>query len=473
VAEGSPSRRATARAPRAVARARGVPAGAAPPARGPARAAGPIQELQTLQRLAGNAAVDHLVRIQRYDAFEHANEGDKVPGSQTVTVGQSQLPGGTRIGGVQLTSGEINALADLYGSADELYRADPAEVARVVALVRRQQADPHSVSEADWDRATGGRYNRLNLANRGHFGPHNPDLINPAGGSASVDDNRQEFLRYYNETIVDAQTAFMHIGLPDPVHTQEWLDRAAIAAGFAEHYIMDAFSAGHLFNKDDFVAVAQGNIDRLTQAQRDHLFSAVATGVLANAGARALLGQYEPAEFQWYGPIPLGRPNFDHQSAFNALLVKLYMDPTGRQAFQNALVKVVHDELSTRHAENGQIGVPVESDHRSPWVLSGDRTLATSPETKAEIEGAIAQFRQNIEPYRHGLVPGGGYTPGAERVTAFFPRPTAESARMIAQLVRTVTDPQLGMTQALIDILITELPSILSALVAHGDIRRA
>ena len=44
---------------------------------------------------------------------------------------------------------------------------------------------------------------------------------------------------------------------------------------------------------------------------------------------------------------------------------------------------------------------------------------------------------------------------------------------MIAQLVRTVTDPQLGMTQALIDILITELPSILSALVAHGDIRRA
>jgi hypothetical protein len=458
------TRRAPAREQRPVAR---QPRPAAAPA-------GAVHELQTLQRLAGNAAVDHLLRVQRYDAYEHATEGDKVPGSQTVSVGQDQLPGGTKIGGVQLTSGEINALADLYGSPDELYHADPAEVARVVALVRRQQADPHSVSEADWDKATGGRYNRLNLANRGHFGPHNPDLIDPKGGSASLDDNRQEFLRMYNETIVDAQNAFMHIGLPDPVHTRECLDRATIAAGFAEHYLMDAFSAGHLFNKDDFIAVAQGNLDELSEAQLSKLFETVAGGVLSHSDAKALLGQYEPASFQWlWGFIPVGHPNFDNKAAFKGLLAQLYADSQGRQAFYSALVKVVHDELSTRHAENGQIGVPVENDHRSPWVLSGDRTLATSPDTQAEIEAAIAQFRQNVEPYRHGLVAGQGSAPGAEKVTAFFPRPTADSAKMIAQTVRFVTDPQTGMTQSLVDVMLSELPSILSALEAHGDIRKA
>jgi hypothetical protein len=435
-----------------------------------------------LQRSAGNAAVTSLVSswrsapaaaVQRYDAYEHATQGDRTPGSGTATVGADHLPGGTRIGGVQLTSGEINALADLYGSPDDLYNANPAEVARVAALVRRQQADPHSVQESDWDQATGGRYNRLNLANRGHFGPHNPDLINPAGGSASVADNRGQFLRFYSETIVDAQRAFMHIGLPDPVHTEEWLDRATIAAGFAEHYIMDAFSAGHLFNKDDFVAVAQSNLDRMPAGRRSQLFDTVAGGVLSHSDASQLLGQYEPAEFQWWGPIPLGHPNFDHQAAFKGLLEGLYNDSVGRQAFQSALVKVVHDELSTRHAENGQIGVPVENDHRSPWVLSGDKTLATSPDTQAEVAAAITQFRQNIEPYRHGLVASQGATPGAELVTAFFPRPTADSARMISQLIQSVTDPQMGMGPALVSIMLTELPSLLAALEGRGDIRKA
>src|SRR5215467_14424092 len=295
------ARRATTHAPRAPARVPGPDLPAGP--------AGAVHELQTLQRLAGNAAVHNLLQVQRYDAFEHAGEGDKVPGSQTITVG-----------GVNLTSGEINALADLYGSPDEVYHADPAELARVVALVRKQEADPHSVSEADWDKATGGRYNKLNLANRGHFGPHNPDLINPAGGSASVDDNRQEFLRMYSDTLVDAQNAFMHIGLPDPEHTKMYLDRAVIAAGFAEHYIMDAFSAGHLFNKDDFVAVTQENLGKLTAGQLSKLFDTVASGVLGHSDAKALLGQYEPAKFQWvWGFIPAGRPNFDHPAAFKAL----------------------------------------------------------------------------------------------------------------------------------------------------------
>src|ERR1700754_4347645 len=61
----------------------------------------PIALIARLQRSAGNHATTAL--IQRYDAFEHAQEGDKAAGKRTLNVG-----------GETLTSGEINALADLY-----------------------------------------------------------------------------------------------------------------------------------------------------------------------------------------------------------------------------------------------------------------------------------------------------------------------------------------------------------------------
>ena len=83
--------------------------------------------LTRLQRGAGNHAVTAM--IQRYDAFEHAKEGDKAAGSRSLNVG-----------GETLTSGEVNALADLYGTPDDLLKADPKEIKVLVGLVRRQVA---------------------------------------------------------------------------------------------------------------------------------------------------------------------------------------------------------------------------------------------------------------------------------------------------------------------------------------------
>src|SRR5262249_2914446 len=284
-----------------------------------------------LQAAAGNAAVAGSMQIHRYDAYEHATEGDRVPGSRTATAAEREdIYTGQRSGGVQLTSGEIDALADLYGSPEELYRADPTELRRLLVLIHQQQRDPRSVSESDWDDATGGRYNRLNLRNSAHFGPSDAALVpvRPGGGSAS---NRERFLQYYNETIVNGQEAYHFYGLPDPEQTRRKLDQATISAGFAEHYIMDAFSAGHLFNKDDFVEQVRQHLNALSKDQISHLFSAVAARVLADPRARALLGHYEPTERPLGGWLPF-RPNFDHEYAFKALLEKLYEDAEGRQA---------------------------------------------------------------------------------------------------------------------------------------------
>jgi hypothetical protein len=64
------------------------------------------------------------------------------------------------------------------------------------------------------------------------------------------------------QTVVAAQTAYAKpIGLPVPGEKEKWLDRAVITAGFAEHFLMDAFSAGRLFSKDDFITVLKRNLD--------------------------------------------------------------------------------------------------------------------------------------------------------------------------------------------------------------------
>ncbi|ADJ47146.1 hypothetical protein AMES_5321 [Amycolatopsis mediterranei S699] len=439
--------------------------------------------LARLQRTAGNEAVAAMVRgasearhqpaaVQRYEAFEHATEGDRTPGSRTATAGESDdllypHPG------VRLTSGEIDALADMYGSPDDLFSASPDEIRAVVALVHRQQARPGSVQESEWDAATGGRYTRLNLRNAAHFGPSNSALVPvPAGASPSSVDNRENFRRYYSETIINASEAFHHLGLPSAEHTQRFLSRATISAGFAEHYLLDAFSAGHLFNKEDFTALAQRNLNALPRSQQQALLHRVGHGVLANPGARALLGQYEAVELT-FGFLP--RPNFDNETAFNTLLERLYDDPDGRQAVLSALVKVVHDRLDHNDAGGGAIGVPVEN-NLGAWVLSGDKTLATSPQTQQMIERAITEFRTRMQPYFAGPTPpgtGSGYAPGSEEVIAFFPRTTADSTRMIAQLIRDVTNPAGGMANALVSIIIEELPSLLEGLVRHGDIHRA
>src|SRR5262249_53289827 len=155
---------------------------------------------------------------------------------------------------------------------------------------------------------------------------------------------------------VNGQEAYHFYGLPDPEQTRRKLDQATISAGFAEHYLMDAFSAGHLFNKDDFVEQVRQHLNALSKDQISHLFSAVAARVLADPRARALLGHYEPTERPLGGWLPF-RPNFDHEYAFKALLEKLYEDAEGRQAVYSALVKVVHDRLSTHDAGDHHIGV--------------------------------------------------------------------------------------------------------------------
>lgn len=426
---------------------------------------------RSMSAAAGNRALTRL--LQRYEAYEHAKQGDHATGALSINL---PLHSGSLSGYVKLTSGQINALADLYASPEDLWNADAVEVEKLKVLINRQMANPASVQESEWDDATGGRYNRLNLRNAAHFGARNKALIDPGGVADSGLDNRAYFIRYYMQTIVAAQTAHgQSIGLPVPSEKDKWLDRAAITAGFAEHFLMDAFSAGHLFNKTDFITVLKKNLDALSDDDRGKLLGSVAKTVLADASSKALLGSYELTDrnIPWYlGGGWTGHPNLDSEAVFTGLLKHLYDDTEGRQAVYSALVKVVHDALSHHSNADNSIGVEVENDF-GKWIMSGDKTLASSPKTQEMIDKALEAFRHAMEPYRNGPVT--GTNPAAEAtaiIKAHFPRPTDATVKLISSLVTTTTDAAQGTINALVDVMKKELPSILSALKDRGEIRK-
>ncbi len=464
----------------------------APPARDPQST-----QIARLQQSAGNAAVGRVLsrrakpggpQIARYDSFEHAKAGDKAPGSQTV-----------KIAGETVTSGEINALADLYGSPEELAKANPAELKTVLGLVRDQVAGK-AVREDQWDTATGGRYTKLAMANSPHFGPGNPAVIAPAAGApAAGADNRSMFLKYFTDTVAANHAA---TAASEPAATQAARDRAVINAGFAEHYLMDTFSAGHLFNKDDFLGRLRANLGKLAQDKLDDLFETVARGVLANKDAKALLGRYEPA-----APVAkLGgwRPNFSRHFALEHLLAEMYKAPEGKDAIESGLVKAAHDHLSERDAGGGLQGVEVKNKFET-WILSGDRTLATSKDTQRIIEQALTKFRQVVADQQAGFAcwapagamrsstgnggaallarpqaPTGPPMPTAAAIAAsaqpvldLTPVPTDNSTKMIEALVKRTIDTSGGMQDALIKLMIKELPGMLEVIKGRGLIREA
>ncbi|GAA3713729.1 hypothetical protein GCM10022204_36020 [Microlunatus aurantiacus] len=405
-----------------------------------------------LQKSAGNRTVTAM--IQRYDAFEHAKAGDRAAGKRTITVGGSTL-----------TSGEINALADLYGSPDDLLKADPSELKALVALVRRQVAGG-TVAESEWDRASGGRYTQLNLKNSPHFAPRNSTIINPPSGSPTPGpDHLTTFTRFYTETVKAIQDSQLE---SDPVKKQALADRSTATAGFAEHYLMDAFSAGHLFNKDDFIEKLRTNLDTLAPANLTALFNSVAMGVIADKKSKDLLDDYETVDTH-YG----FHPNFSRPAAFQGLLEQLYKDPDGRQAVYSGLVKVVHDQLSNNPAGAGAVGVDVENKFEK-WVLSGDRTLDKSADSQRIITKALEQFRAVLDDLRSAPRSLRSPTEDIAKVTDYFPKPTAASQVAIARMVTKATDAAAsGTGAALVDILKVELPSILDALEKRGKIKKA
>jgi hypothetical protein len=394
-------------------------------------------------------------RVQRYESYEHAELGDKAKFSEKHI-----------IQGIELTSGEIDALGDFYATLNDLQKADPGELTELLRLIRKQKADPRSVIEDDWDKATKKRYTELNLKNWAHFAPPNPALIASQSGTSAGADNRSTWGNYHSQALGLARSAGAY---SDPAARKELLASAKITNAFGEHYLVDMFSAGHLFNKTDTVAVVQKGIKSLSSKELGLVFRYAADWVWGIQGLRDLISQYEATA--WH------HANINSADRFKTVLEGIHEKRP--EVVASTIVKYVHDQLSTWNA-SGAPGVQVENDFAS-WLLSGDKTLRGNVETQNWAGKAIEQARANIQTASQNTTSPSASMPAiptdeemSKQVLAYVPRPTADSTQLIHDLLAKVTDPknvpEFG--TAVAKVIAGDLPSLLNAVVDEKKLRK-
>jgi hypothetical protein len=131
--------------------------------------------LQTARHPAPVAHSPAPVSVQRYETYEHVKFGGPQDKTRIIT-----------IKGVQMTEGEIISMGDFFAKPEDIYNADPKQLQDLVDMIRKDVTSSGKVSNAEWEKVTGGRYTDLAEKNEDHFGPSNAALFpvaNHTGGN--------------------------------------------------------------------------------------------------------------------------------------------------------------------------------------------------------------------------------------------------------------------------------------------------
>ncbi len=335
-----------------------------------------------------------------YDTGEHAILGEFVNNaiSGPLASVNALLPTTTySINTVPFTYGQIVTMGDFYNTYSDLKNASAAELTRLKTLIIRSEnhyknsilgigSPAKDVSNAEWGNPTigiGQRFIDLAIANDSHFSPP------PAGTTTSLPYNKQTWEKFHAQAIQTARAGTNSTAL----------DAAYPINAFADHFLTDAFSAGHLINKElvmnRFIANVMTN--GKVNSAGDKMFERIADGALAVPAINKKLGKFEVISGHWY------EPNWDLNDTgallpevFYRILKKVMEDTAhgGSQKIANLAVKAVHDFLNN-YKVGGVKGVPVKNNKGNSWNLSGDGTL--NLDNIKIIQLAVKQSVLNIE----------------------------------------------------------------------------
>jgi Domain of unknown function (DUF4157) len=315
-----------------------------------------------------------VARLQRYEAPEHQDLGDRFPQEllaflqtpqgarwaqergldRNALVAQMKadplLHGGRihlppRVNAAtgttespELTPGEIISLmGDLYGTVDELANAPAGQLRDLLAVMKGERTGAVKDSGARYERITGGRYLTLAERNDTHFAPR----------------NRAEWRRLHEAAIAEAQAAGREKSEPRFQH-------ALLTDAAASHFLTDAYAAGHLFDKSQVLA-------QIT----------------------VYLGAH-PA-----------RTRNPAMQGYEAVI-----DVAGK--LPQLVLKNLHDRMN-------QEGFEVRNARGMRWRTFGDDYLARAEETQRIASLAVFQSRQQIYTAR------GGASPNADEIEALMP----------------------------------------------------
>ena len=321
--------------------------------------------LLRLQRSAGNAAVAHAIgrpAVQRFVGAEHKQLGDST--NRTIDLGN----------GVVLSFGDLVALSgDEYATVDELV-ADTRTAegrARLLAAIRDDHIpDPVQVGlpEPTADQRSERFRTFLGLAaeNVAHF--------NDAGEAVAA-------WRAGHATALDQAVAAGLGG--DAAQHQLALAREA----FAEHYLTDAFSGGHIRTpRPDIIGWYRANFGAPVV---DEFISRISNRLI-----EGLVAQISP-QTNWPDFIVRRRV----RETVGTRLAAAIAAAGGRAKINDYFALGVAGVVSgPMHDLEGRRGVIVSSQaHPEPWVAYGDAHLGDSPTSRQEAETAILTATAQID----------------------------------------------------------------------------
>jgi Domain of unknown function (DUF4157) len=375
--------------------------------------------------------------------------GDLAPRTPKTGEAPTAAPIGVTAGGVAMDYGTAMAMADYYLTPEAMIGAPTAEMTVLRDLVTAEGKAPASVTEADWERATAGRpptpagtprtYMDLNMANVEHFAPAKGASLQLKPGI----DNRDSWHFYHNQALDTARAGDVN--------------RALAINAFADHFLTDAFAAGHLFNKQAVMTAVAGRLT--TAAQRETFANAIATTVMADVHANTVCRRFEGKKYGGWWQI-------NDANRLSAVLQGIADQRPN--VLPNAIAGSIHDALNTA-------GVDVTNSTKPPtsWTVKGDGSM--EPTGLDVMRRAVALSYSQVVNIG-GKVGAYDYATMDAAVWAYTPTPTTSGQASIdAQIARLVDPTSAAAIAGVATMVIANIEFLMdsAATVAPDRVRRA
>jgi len=354
------------------------------------------------------------------------------------------------INGVVFDYGVAIAMSDLFQSPEQMEKASPEELKELAALIKREQSGGKPVTTEEWQKATRGRYLNLAQKNVTHFAPSAASLVPSSAAGAASANHKTEWEKHHRAALDASRSGDK--------------DKALMINAFGDHFLTDAFSAGHLVNKLDVMEQFKSQLKLDAKGKEftkesKAFFDDVAKDAFTG-GVKSEFSKYETVEFKGV----TFRPNIDSDSRFSALLQGIHKEEPDLLA--NAVAKGIHDKLNVLPG-----GLPVGNAMGDQWQLSGDGTL--NAQTMAIARKAVAQSQINIIS-AHNLIGPVDYPALCKRVWDYTPRPNALGTKQLTEIVKKGTDVKsTDLKTAVVKLVKDNYKLIIDELVSRKKLKRA